>query len=260
MKTELLQRLSEKCSRSKIDFEKIDKAHFLGAFVNNVHDFQFLRNERLKLYKAAELLKKGEGIEFDLAILAEIDESAKKIEFFFCDHDKNTTPITDNLLVKMQEAADKNVSRVKQGYRYNMDYKRFCVYNRIISGRMAFKTIHSNLKGCFPSISSIDRYIHRTDHAIVEGELRAEELLQYIKERKLPLWVSLSEDATRVENRIQYDSRTNQIIGFVLPTNQHGMPVSLCFKARTGHEILQHFSRNISVANFVNTIILWLSQ
>lgn len=118
----------------------------------------------------------------------------------------------------MTEASNKNLLRSKQGFRYDDDFKRFCVYNRMLSGPMAFKSLHLNLKGCFPSISTTNRYIHRSDHAIIEGNLRVDELLVHLKARNQSLWVALSEDATRIENKLQYDSRTNQIIGFCLPT------------------------------------------
>lgn len=184
----------------------------------------------------------------------------KKIDFWFsCDNETDQkhqiAPEPQNLLNKMMNAAITNSLRPRQGYRYNNDLKSFCVYNRILSGPMAFKTLHLNLKGCFPSISTTNRYIHRADYAIIEGDLRVNKLLNYLNERKQPLWVCLSEDATRLENRLQYDSSTNQIVGFVLPVGQYGIPVPLFFKARTGDEILSHFLKNIPVANFVNTVI-----
>ena len=77
----------------------------------------------------------------------------------------------------------------------------------------------------------------------------------YLNARKQPLWVALSADATKIENRIQYDARTNQIIGFCLPMNEDGMPIPFYYKVRTASEIIKHFSSNIPVANFVNVLI-----
>lgn len=159
------------------------------------------------------------------------------------------------MLTNMLQAAEKNALRPRQGFRYDNDWKRFVVHNRILSGLMAFQSMQMNLKGCFPSISTTNRYIHRSDHAIIEGELRSEELLIYLKQKNQPMWVSLSEDGTRVDNRVQYDSRTNQLIGFILPMDQNGMPIPFCSKARTSTEILRHFSSNIPVAHFINTVM-----
>lgn len=146
--------------------------------------------------------------------------------------------------------------RPKQGYRYGNDLKRLLVYNRIMSGPLAYKSLQLNLPGCFPSTSTLNRYIHRSDHAIIEGQLRVEELLIYLKERNESLWVSLSEDATRVENKIQYDSRTNQLIGYVLPINKaNGMPIPFYYKARSADEMLKYLCSEEPVAHFANTIM-----
>lgn len=195
-----------------------------------------------------------------------ISQNAKKVGHWFdeCPQARVESKISnidmpngaENLLCRMLEAAKINSTRKKQGYRYKRALKRLAVYNRLLSGPLGYKSIQLNLKGCFPSISATNKYIHRSDHRVVEGVLRCQELLTYLKERNLPLWVSLSEDATRVENRIQYDGRTFQVIGLVLPTNEsNGMPIPFSYKGRNATEILQYFSRRIPVAHFVNTII-----
>lgn len=121
---------------------------------------------------------------------------------------------------------------------------------------MAYKTLQANAVGLVPSISSTDKYIYRPNHVIFEGELRCDELLVYLKDRKQPLWVSLSEDATRIENRVQHDSRTNQLIGFVLPINkENGMPRAFVYKDRSADEMVEHFTNGTPVATFVNTIM-----
>lgn len=258
VRNEYLKRLQEKCDRMKIQFKEINTKHFFGAFGSNINTFQFHELERAQIYKAVGKLKMS-GFDLDSDKKNQIIENAKKVKHWFCDEetkeDEEKTPAPQILLNKMIEASKKNVQRPKQGFRYDDDFKRFCVYNRMLSGPMAFKTLQTNLIGCYPSISTTNRYIHRSDHAIIEGNLRVEELLVYLNARNQPLWVALSEDATRIENRLQYDSRTNQIIGFCLPMDSNGMPIPLHFKARTASEIVKHFSSDIPVANFVNALI-----
>lgn len=121
---------------------------------------------------------------------------------------------------------------------------------------MTYHTFHQNLQNVFPSLSSTNRYIRKTHGRMIEGVLRCEELAIYLKERNLPLAVSLSEDATRITGRIQYDRKTNQLVGFVQPINQtNGLPISFSYKARNYEEIIQHFSSGISVSSFVNVIM-----
>lgn len=61
---------------------------------------------------------------------------------------------------------------------------------------------------------------------IVEGVLRHHEFVNYLEERKLPMKAAISEDATRLTGVVQYDAKTNQLMGFVLPTHfGNGMPI-----------------------------------
>lgn len=260
VKNELDRRLLEKSESLKIKLEEPDKKQFFGEFVKDPVKFHFTQRERSLLVTAAKLLAERD-IKMSPSKEKKIHDASKLTNLWFSDESNvnenkpNESSPPKNLLEKMNMIAQKNSQRPKQGYRYDDNYKRFCVYNRILAGPTAFNLLHLNLDGCLPSVSTMNRYIHRSDHAVVEGELRVEELLLYLKDRKLPLWVSLSEDATRVENRVKYDLRTNQIIGFVLPTNQTGMPIPLRYKARNIDEIMDHFSKNIPVANFINTVM-----
>lgn len=119
-----------------------------------------------------------------------------------------------------------------------------------------YETMQKNLPTAFPSLDTVNRFIRKIDGAMVEGCLRSNQLLKYFKDRSLPLVVSISEDATRIDGRIQYDAKTNQISGFVLRlNNETGMPIPYSFQARNVNEILNHFSSGNTVAHFVNVIM-----
>lgn len=263
VRNELHQLLLEKCVRLKITLDDCIKSEFFGAYTKNISDFKLSEDERRMIFalsqQSKELNKKSLTERQELVIVNKM----RSITNWFCNSMESTKqnvgieapPESQNLLTKMIASAKNNSLRPKQGYRYANDLKSFAVYNRILSGRMGYRSVHLNLGGCFPSISTVNRYIHRSDKAIIEGVLRIDELKNYLEERKQPLWVALSEDATRVDNRVQYDSHTNQLIGFVLPLDaKTGMPIPLTFKARNEREMLQHFSNN-TAAHFVNTIM-----
>lgn len=259
-RTELLRRITEKCKRMKIDVKKIEKANFFGTFASNIHDFNFSEYERSMIFTTAEKLR---GLNPALSQSEEklVIDKSKSVKNWFCDANYETkkeviAPAeSQKLLLKMMEISERNAPRPKHGYRYDDQWKRFTVANRILSGPMAYKLQQSNLKGCYPSISTTNRYIHKSNHAIVEGELLVNDLKDYLTKKNQPMWVSLSEDGTRVENRLQYDSKTDQLVGYVLPLNGNGMPMSYSFKARTASEMLIHFMSNTQVANNVNTIM-----
>lgn len=139
------------------------------------------------------------------------------------------------LLDKMIKTVNMNMNRKPGGYRYDKEMQMISSYIRIFSGLLLYETSHSNLSLAIPSLPSTNnRYIARTNYRNTEGVLKSRELMNYyLNECKSPLVVSLSEDATRISGRIQYDSiNTNQIIGFVPPINKmNGMPMPFAFKA-----------------------------
>lgn len=161
---------------------------------------------------------------------------------------------THSVLNKLKNVADMNIFRTQAGYRYDDGIKDFAAYVRMLAGRMAYETIHRNLELAIPSISTIDRYIRKKNNPLIEGELRCQQLLNYLEERRLPLIVSLSEDATRISGRPQYDSKTNQIVGFVLPCDHKGMPIPMSFPGRSALEMVHHFTYQ-ETAHLVNVVM-----
>lgn len=136
----------------------------------------------------------------------------------------------------------------------------YCAYIRMLSGRLAYETFKANTQHTVPCLRSVDRYIKQVESNATEGVLRSDELLQYLNHLKLPKIVALSEDATRVINRIQYDSRTNQLVGFVLPLGENSMPIADFNRARSAAEMERCFyncetGKEKKRASFVNVVM-----
>lgn len=238
---------------------EIDQAEYLGKyFVNTPEHFEIFRGERKQLKRVTEYVNfifDREGLQngsLYFASLSPTTEAAKHP----VEKEIKVTSETHFFLRKLVSAADKNVYRKSGGFRYDSDVKMFTSYLRMIAGPLAYDTLHRNLPHALPSLSSTNRYIQKSNCHVTEGILRAEELLQYLNARKLKPIVSISEDATRINGRIQYDSRTNQILGFPLPiSDKNGMPIPFSYKARSATEILQHFTNNDSEASLVNVVM-----
>lgn len=82
----------------------------------------------------------------------------------------------------------------------------------------------------------------------MEGEIRAKDLCSYLEKFQLPKMVWLSEDATGILPKIEYDSLSSQIIGQVLPVDEKtGNPISNTYMATSYGEIKKHIS-NASVS------------
>lgn len=159
-------------------------------------------------------------------------------------------------LKKLLSAADRNLNREKGGYRYDNDVKHFAAFLRMIIGPLAYEVLQKNLVHSLPTLSSCNRYIQASGCHVTEGILRCEELAIYLSERSLEPVVCLSEDATRIVGRVQYDSRTNQLMGFVQPINKkNGMPIPFMYPARDADEMWSHFANNKCSASFLNVIM-----
>lgn len=253
--------------KSKLDKEEY--VYFYGSFSNNTTAFLFGIDDKILLHKIADhvnrIVKKmgkndatkyfnnpGENIQ----LCAIKDWYFVNADICYFETAENTETQTHFLLNKLLKNADNNMQRPKGGYRFDQDVMDLAKFFRLLSGRMAYETLQNNLPLALPSISTIDRHIHRSHLNIVEGVLRCEELKIYLIDRNCELVVSLSEDATNIDNRVQYDKNTNQLVGFVLPTHyMTGMPIPLAFKARTAQEILHHFNSGINTAKCVNTVM-----
>lgn len=159
------------------------------------------------------------------------------------------------ILNKLINNANQNVLRPKQGYRFDDDTIKFALYVRTLSDPLLYDILHRNLELALPSLSSVNKRMHSSNN-ITEGLLRCHELLFYLKERNLPLEVAISEDATRIDGKIEFDPRTNQLIGFVLPTHlRTGLPISHVYKAKDTETIVSHFMGNRDPSSFLNTVM-----
>lgn len=234
--------------------------HFGKLYSNNSEQFEFSPGDRILIKGLVDHVKEkvdGDGINKGLhQFNVGKNEKENQIATSGVAVYKIPNTKTHFLLCKLLSAADRNASRKKNGFRYDSDIKRYASYLRMIAGPLAYETIQKNLEYSLPSLPSTNRYINSSNCHIIDGILRCEELLIYLKERDLPLFVSLSEDATRIQGRVQYDSHTNQLVGLKLPLNElSGMPVPYSFPARNATEICNHFAAENSVSNFLNVIM-----
>lgn len=131
------------------------------------------------------------------------------------------------ILQTFVESAERNSDRTKQGYRFDQMTKMFSAYIFMLSGPLAYETLNANLPLSIPSVSTVSRFLKEKGPNVVEGIMRTEELLRYLKSRNLPLKVSISEDATRITAKISYDPVTNQLVGFTLPLDGNGLHESM---------------------------------
>lgn len=100
-----------------------------------------------------------------------------------------------------------------------------------------------------PSLQTVQRFVAADYCPIHEGCFRFDELLNHLNAFKCQKFVSVAEDATRVIKKVQYDPKTNKLVGFVLPCNENDVPLCDSFMATT-FELMQNYFSNESIANY----------
>lgn len=274
VRMELFDLLQSLCIQQNFEFDDYVKKSFFGTHYANAPDFRFTKEEKrliLDLGHRVDLQPNTNEISAALEQLS-LDDNPEKVGFsgwYFRNIEEESSHISSQsqedsdgnththiILKKLLRNADRNCHRPPAGYRFDHDVKDWAAFIRMLAGPLGYAAIQENRCLALPSLSSINHFIQNTK-VITEGVLRPYELELYLRQRNLPLIVSISEDATRIQGRVQYDSRSNQVVGFVLPIDPtNGLPTPFVFKARNTEEIVDHFVSGTPTAGFVNTIMV----
>lgn len=242
-----------------------DKDYFGDIYVNDPSSFKFVIGDRLQIMELVNHVKRiidtnpKDGLKYFSPQKDSIkDAQESSSDLFQCVSAINDVSRAQALylLDKLVSTSSRNVLREKGGYRYDCQLQNFAIAIRLLSGPLAYETLQRNLPCALPSLPSVNRYIHKSNCRVVEGVLRCNELLEYLEERNLEKAVHLCEDGTRTVERVQYDSYTNQIVGFALPLNKsNGLPIPFAFPAGSASEMIAHFEKNNSTSSLVNVIM-----
>lgn len=138
-------------------------------------------------------------------------------------------------------------------YHYNDVVKKFSIYLFYIGGRLLYETIYENMKGVLPSISTLNNYVAKSGGKIEEGVFDYDGLCTFLEERNLPKVVWISEDGTRVTGKIEYDSKSNKLVGFTLPLVD-GLPQTDTFLATSAKAIQNCFLTSCK-SNYAYTVM-----
>ncbi|GAB0093294.1 hypothetical protein DMENIID0001_083760 [Sergentomyia squamirostris] len=122
----------------------------------------------------------------------------------------------------------------------------FCV-----GGPLIYEILSANMG--LPSKSAILMNLHQCSHKIVEGKIYAEELKRYLEERKLPNCVWISEDATKIVAKVQYDHIDDQVVGLVPPLKK-GIPQIRSFPCTTPEQVKGYID-TISKSEYVYVVL-----
>lgn len=165
--------------------------------------------------------------------------------------DDASRPVS-KFLHALYDTAKINAGKKKGGKRYSQHsdtLKKFAAYLFVLGGRKMYETLHSNLNGALPSITSVQRIMSASTSSVTEGEFRFSELKTFLVKRQYPLKVWVSEDATRITGKVQYDRVTNLLVGLVLPLNSDEVPRQCAFPATSAKVIQDYYKHETAAGN-----------
>lgn len=134
-----------------------------------------------------------------------------------------------DFLMDMIKHANKNSGKSIYASRYSEHMKQNSLYLFTLIGRHAYLTLQQNLKTSLPSLRTVRNMLGKQE-SIIEGQFRFEPIKERIVERKENVFVVVAEDETKIEDRLRYNSRTNDVMGLELPLTGEGIPERGVFK------------------------------
>lgn len=150
------------------------------------------------------------------------------------------------VLKMLLDCAKQNAGRKPQGHRYSTTVKELGTLFFTLGGPLLYGIISKNLP--FPGITSARRNLLAYD-SIQECVFRIKELKNFLVKRNYPLKVHCCEDGTKKDSRIQYDLKTNQIVGFVPALDENGLPLIASYPATSAAQIESYFANGVASSN-----------
>lgn len=212
-------------------YAKENRSVLEGTSYQNVETFKFKPGHRAILLQLANQVQNFEEAEEDVKKQLKMSEFSLVLKTFI-------------------ETAELNHGRHPNGFRYNEINRYFSTFVYLLCGRACYDTLCANLP--IPQANTVQAYINQNKPRIIEGQLRCEELNAYLDGLKLDKYVWISEDASGIINKIEFDPNTNQMVGLVLPmTRNTGMPIAYTYLARSSEEIEKNMKKKMSSSAYI---------
>jgi hypothetical protein len=166
-------------------------------------------------------------------------------------------------LLQLSQYVPKFVTNIAQnsinnsyGWRGNVfeeKIKQMSLFLYIRGGSNLYNVLARNM--ALPSLKTLERYMLKYHHRLVEGELYFDELLKFLEKNNLPKCVSVTEDATKITEIVEVDSSNSFLLGLTSPFDpKTGMIYRQYFKASTAFEIVKNIS-NSKKAGYLYVIL-----
>lgn len=152
-------------------------------------------------------------------ILSKIDGLIQRNQQMSVLHKQDQVPYSTVIFKKLLLNAQENCKQVPRHRRHDEVIKKFSISLLLLAGPSVYKLLHVNMPEALPSLRTVEREVKKHYSPIVEGKFKFDELSTHLDAFNAPRIVCISEDATRVVSRVEYDGESDKMVGFVLPVD-----------------------------------------
>ena len=149
-------------------------------------------------------------------------------------NEKNFGPLLKKLLL----TAESNALKLPQQRRCEAITNKFSTSLFIFSCPIAYDFLHRNMPEAIPSLRTVQRVVAQEYHTLHEGVFRFDKLLSHLDSYNASKVITIGEDATRLVSRVEYDKEKDRLVGFVLPSDDKGIPLTDSIMAVSFHRKL----------------------
>ncbi|KAJ8676885.1 hypothetical protein QAD02_012672 [Eretmocerus hayati] len=180
------------------------------------------------------------GVHSDVRRLyRQIDNVSRNYQYNSQKSDKSSHG--SSFISAMLQSLENNSKVNKENRRYEKTLQMLAAYIYMLGGRCLYEFMAGNFP--VPSVRTVESYVQESP-PIYEGEFRSKELKKILEVKNLTRTVFISEDETVLVPKVMYDSRVNELVGFVLPTDGNSMLISHQFKATSMRKMQDIFRDN----------------
>lgn len=118
-----------------------------------------------------------------------------------------------------------NFALDERGYRYKSAVRQFAFGLYILGGRSAYEFVRMNIPAFLPSVCSLQMSLASTESRLFEGVFRYDGLQECFTSNQSTFGFC-AEDCTAIIPNVNYDTTSNTFIGFALPLDNNGFPIT----------------------------------
>jgi len=148
----------------------------------------------------------------------------------------------------------RNLITEEKGYRYDNVVRQYATSLYILGGRAAYECLRLNIPVFLPSVQIIQKSIATLENHLSESLFNYDGIRDYFNSNQSTLGFC-AEDSTVIVSKITYDITSKTFIGFSLPLDDNGLPITNSYSTASFNHLEQWYS-DIPKATSLNACLV----